>query len=137
MENIQFEDVTAGTLEDEKFFETMEHFRAMREKLGFRSIWDITDAGCVDDDFTLFSNKQRTVRYQFVRTDATLEEINYDIQNGTQGAMAEVTMFAVDGTIKSLWFAAESCIRQSGTHHMYIEDFEVQEDGSLLLVTGS
>jgi len=46
-------------------------------------------------------------------------------------------MLAVDGTIKSLWFAANSCIRQSGTHHMYIEDFEMQEDGSLMLITGS
>ena len=60
-----------------------------------------------------------------------------DINDGGKRASAEVTMMAVDGSIKSLWFAAESCIRQSGTHHMYIENFHVLDDGSLELVTGS
>jgi hypothetical protein len=59
------------------------------------------------------------------------------LRDGGKRSSEEVTMLAVDGSIKSLWFAAESCIRQSGTHHRYIEDFEIQEDGSLMLVTGS
>ena len=51
--------------------------------------------------------------------------------------MSQVSMTAIDGTIKSLWFAAESCIKQSGTHHRFIEDFEFGEDGTLILITGS
>ena len=137
MENVWFEDVTADVIADDDFMFAMDHYDAMRNELGFKSIWSMYDMGCKDKNWAMLSDKQRLVRYQFVRSDATSEEIMADIKDGTNSSMAEVTMFAVDGTIKSLWFAAESCIRQSGTHHMYIEDFEVQEDGSLLLITGS
>lgn len=137
MENVVFEDVSADVIADEDYMFAVEHFRKMREELGMQSIWDITDAGCVDKDFAMLKNQQYLVRYQFVSNDATMEDIQYDLANGTQRSMVEVTMFAVDGTIESLWRAAESCIRQSGTHHMYIEDFDVQDDGSLMLVTGS
>jgi len=51
--------------------------------------------------------------------------------------MMQVSSLAVNGSIKALWAAAESCIKQSGTHHRYIEDFEFGEDGTLELVTGS
>jgi len=137
MQNVCFEDVDAVTLEDEKFMDTMMHFDNLREEMGLKSVWSIYDAGAVDLDFNLFSNKLRQVRYQFVRHDATIEEIEADLRDGGQRSMAEVTAFAVDGTIKNLWFAAESCIGQARTHHSYIEDFEVQEDGTLMLVTGS
>jgi hypothetical protein len=132
-----FEDVSQEVLDDEIFMETMDHFDNMKAELGMVSIWSIYDAGCKPADWKMFSDKARTVRYQFIRPDATMEELHYDIANGTKSAWAEVTMVAVDGTIGSLWFAANSCIKQSGTHHMYIEDFEVNEDGSLTLVTGS
>ena len=48
---------------------------------------------------------------------------------------------AKDGTIGGLWEAAESCFKQAqlalDDWHIYIEDFEVQDDGTLELVTGS
>lgn len=132
-----FEDVSADVIADEDFMFTMDHFSAMQDELGMESVWSMYDGGCLDKDFPMFTNKQRLVRYQFVRPDATIEDIQADLANGTQSSMAEVTMLAVDGTIKSLWFAANSCIKQSGTHHRYIEDFEMQDDGSLMLVTGS
>jgi hypothetical protein len=48
---------------------------------------------------------------------------------------------AENGTIGGLWRAAESCFKQAklelGDWHYFIEDFEVQDDGSLSLVTGS
>jgi hypothetical protein len=137
MENIWFEDVSKDVLEDEAMMDCMWHFDAMREELGYNSIWSIYDAGCADKDFTIFKKSAIRVRYQFVRHDATMEELEYDIANGTQSAMAEVTTIAVTGTIADLWRAAESLIKQSGTHHMYIENFEMQDDGSLMLVTGS
>ena len=47
----------------------------------------------------------------------------------------------MDGTVGELWKAAESCFQQAklaiGDWHYFVEDFEVQEDGSLSLVTGS
>jgi len=131
MENVQYD---AETLE---FLEICDHFSALQNELGYDSIWSIDDAGKVGLDFKIFSDKQRLVRYEYIRDDATQEELMLDMKDGGKRASAEVTMFAIDGSIKSLWFAAESCIRQSGTHHRYIEGFDVCEDGSLELVTGS
>ena len=130
MEDVQFEDVDADTLD-------MEHWDDMKIELGMDSVWSIWETGRVSADTMLLKDRQYLVRYQFVRSDSTCEEIYDDLQNGTKSSMAEVTMFAVSGSIKHLWFAADSCIKQSGTHHSYIEDFEMQEDGSLLLITGS
>ena len=51
------------------------------------------------------------------------------------------TAVAENGTVGALWEAAESCFQQAklaiGDWHYFVEDFEVQEDGSLSLVTGS
>ena len=51
------------------------------------------------------------------------------------------TAVAENGTVGALWKAAESCFQQAklavGDWHIYIEDFQVQDDGSLELVTGS
>lgn len=131
MENVQYDTETL------QFFEICDHFTALQNELGYDSIWSIDDAGKAGLDFKIFSNKQRLVRYEYIRDDATQEELMLDMKDGGKRASAEVTMFAVDGSIKSLWFAAESCIRQSGTHHRYIEGFDVNEDGSLELITGS
>jgi hypothetical protein len=53
----------------------------------------------------------------------------------------EFSSMAVNGTVGELWRAAESCFQQAkaavGDWHIYIEDFEMQDDGSLALVTGS
>lgn len=129
-QTVKFEDVDMDTL-------CMEHFEDLRQELGFRSVWSIWDAGMVSADAEMFSDNVRRVRYQFVRNDATSEEIMADIQDGGNRSMAEVTSLAVNGTVKSFWAAAESCIKQSGTHHVYIEDFEFQEDGTVMLITGS
>ena len=131
MENVQYD---AATLE---FFAVCDHFTALQNELGYQSIWSIHDAGQVGLDFEIFNKKSRLVRYEYVRPAATSDELMADLRDGGKRSSEEVTMLAVDGSIKSLWFAAESCIRQSGTHHRYIEDFEIQEDGSLMLVTGS
>ncbi len=88
-------------------------------------------------DFKIFTDKVRKVTYEYVRDDATKEELILDLKDGGKRSMSQVSMTAIDGTIKSLWFAAESCIKQSGTHHRFIEDFEFGEDGTLILITGS
>lgn len=127
MENVKYDEFTA----------LCDHWNAKREELGYQSIWSIHEVGFAELDKKVTADKPRLVRYEYVRDDATSEEIMADINDGGKRASAEVTMMAVDGSIKSLWFAAESCIRQSGTHHMYIENFHVLDDGSLELVTGS
>ena len=131
MENVQYD---AETLE---FFANCDHFTALQNELGFESIWSMTEFGKKGLDFEVLSNKVRKVTYEYVRDDATTEELMLDMKDGGKRSMAQVSMTAIDGTIKSLWFAAESCIKQSGTHHRFIEDFEFGEDGTLELITGS
>ena len=88
-------------------------------------------------DFEVFVKKMRKVTYEFVRDDATQEELMLDLRDGGKRSSAQVSSWAINGSIKSLWLAADSCIKQSGTHHRYIEDFVFGEDGTLELVTGS
>ena len=116
---------------------TIQHFSKLQNQLGYASIWSLAECGSASLSDDIFTPKPRTVRYEYVRDDATTEDLMLDIQDGGKRSSAEVTMLAVDGTIRSLWFAAESCIRQSGTHHRFIEDFEFNDDGSLTLITGS
>lgn len=121
----------------DEFTVSMNHFFAMQEELGMTTVWSMYEFGTKGPEFALFTDKVRKVTYEFVRADATVEELEADLRNGTNNAMAQVSSLAVNGSIKALWAAAESCIKQSGTHHSYIEDFEFGEDGTLELVTGS
>ena len=125
-----FVDVSKQELEDERFLESVDHYNAMKAELGMVSQWDIhVGNGLHDkDDLLLKGDKQYKVTYTYIaEMGDTMDDVTW----------AEVSMFAPSGSIKDLWFAADSCIRQSGTHHSYIEDFDVQEDGTLALVTGS
>ena len=115
----------------------MEHWSDMQTELKMDSVWSIYDGGRMSSDTMLFKDRQYLVRYQYVRSDATIEELNADLTDGKNRTMAEVTMVAASGSIGDLWSAANSCIKQSGTHHSYIEDFQVQDDGTLVLITGS
>ena len=131
MLDMKFEDVSQQTLDDEILFENIDNFSAMKTELGMDSQWSIYDGGPMSADAKIFKDKQYLVKYQYIQNGYSLE----DIQNDR--AWAEVTMFAPSGSIKDLWFAANSCIKQSGTHHSFIEDFEMQDDGTLSLITGS
>ena len=131
MLDMKFEDVSQEELENEILIETMDHFSDMQDELGFQSIWSIFDGGPMESNEAVFKDKQYLVKYQFIMPEATLE----DMQNDK--AWGEVSMLSAGGTIKDLWTAAESCIKPSGTHHMYIEDFNMQDDGSFQLVTRS
>jgi hypothetical protein len=127
---IKFEDVDTDTL-------CIEHFDDMQQELGMSTVWSMWDSGTMDADHAIFTDKMRKVTYDFIRADATSEEIYADLADGGNRSMVQVSSFAVNGTVKALWAAAESCIKQSGTHHSFIEDFQMQDDGSLALVTGS
>lgn len=129
-QTVKFEDVDTDTL-------CIEHFDDMQQELGMSTVWSMWDGGTVSADHAIFTPQMRRVVYEFVRDDATSQEIYADLEDGGKRSMAQVSSFAVDGTVKSLWAAAESCIKQSGTHHQFIEDFEVNEDGTLELITGS
>ena len=129
-QTVKLENVDTDTL-------VCEHFADLQTELGVDSVWSMWDFGTKGLDFEVFVKKMRKVTYEFVRPDATSEELMTDMRDGTNNTMMQVSSWAIDGTIKSLWLAADSCIKQSGTHHRYIEDFVFGEDGTLELSTGS
>ena len=75
-----FEDVDAETLQQEQFMDLINHYDDLREQQGFTSVWSMTEFGTKDLDFEVVKKSAIRVRYQFVRNDATIEEINAEIE---------------------------------------------------------
>lgn len=119
-----FEDVDAFELE-------MEHFDDLKTELGYSTTWSM-DSGIMNLDQAIFTDKPRVVTYKCIKEmGATMDDVTY----------ITFTAVAENGTVGALWKAAESCFQQAklaiGDWHYFVEDFELQEDGSLSLVTGS
>ena len=117
--------------EDKKAFAEIDHFDELKAEQGYDTVWSI-ETGIKPLDHAIFTNKPRLVKYKVIKEmGATFADVPYQ----TFECMAE------NGTIGGLWRAAEACFKQAklelGDWHYFIEDFEVQEDGSLSLVTGS
>ena len=123
-ENIQFDDVDEMTL-------MFEHFDDLKAELGYSTVWSMSDTA-LPLDFKIFSDKERIVTYKCIKNMSN---------SGHAVEWQTFTSIAKDGTIGGLWEAAENCFKQAelalGDWHIYVEDFEVQDDGTLELVTGS
>lgn len=123
-QDIKFEDVDSYVLE-------AEHYNDLKDELGYETIWSL-DEGIMPLDKPIFTRKPRLVTYRCIEPMGD----NYDEVQWT-----EFTSTAVNGTVGELWRAAESVFKQAkatvGDWHIYIEDFQMQDDGSLKLVTGS
>ena len=117
----------------QEFLNLMNYFNGVRDALDYDSSWSIYEVEHIDSE--MLSDKPRRVFYRFYAKDASVEELMDD-----SAEMIEVSSLAVNGTVRELWRGAESCFQQAkakGDWHYFIEDFEVQEDGSLELVMGS
>ncbi len=118
-----FEDVDAFELE-------YEHYSELKAELGYETVWSV-DSGIMNLDQKIFSDKARVVTYKCIKEIKSMDDVTW----------ITFTAVAENGTIGALWKAAESCFQQAklaiGDWHIYIENFDVQEDGSLSLVTGS
>ena len=118
-----FEDVDAFELE-------MEHFDELKAELGYETVWSM-DSGIMNLDQKIFSDKARVVTYKCIKEIKSMNDVTY----------ITFTAVAENGTVGALWKAAESCYQQAklaiGDWHYFVENFEVEEDGSLSLVTGS
>ena len=124
------------SLQQSKFNGRNGYIASLQDVNGFVSFWDISEAEELDYP-TPFKTRNARMVYEFVRPDATTQEINADLQDGGKRSMAQVSSFIVGDDWMAMWHAAESCIRQSGTHHTYIEDFILHDDNSWMLITGS
>ena len=118
-----FEDVDAFELE-------YEHYSELKAELGYDTVWSV-DSGIMNLDQKIFSDKARVVTYKCIKEIKSMDDVTW----------ITFTAVAENGTIGALWKAAESCYQQAklaiGDWHYFVENFELQEDGSLSLVTGS
>ena len=109
----------------------MEHFSDLQAEMGYETVWSMYDGGCMPLEFKLFTDKPRLVTYKCLKSGGS----------GHAPEWETFTCMAKNGTIGELWAAAESCYKQAklalGDWHIYVENFELQDDGSLELVTGS
>ena len=123
-QTVQFEDVDAFELE-------MEHFDDLKAELGYDTTWSI-GSGVMALDQKIFSDKIRVVTYKCIaEMGDTMDDVTW----------MTFTAVAMNGTVGELWKAAENCFQQAkaalGDWHYFVEDFDLQEDGTLELVTGS
>ena len=119
----KFKDVDSYELE-------IEHYNDLKAQLGYETVWSIE--GIMPLDKALFTDKPRVIKYKCIKEmGPTFDDTIWE----TFTAVAE------NGTVGALWKAAESCYQQAkmavGDWHYFIENFDVQDDGSLELVTGS
>ena len=116
--------------ESEKLFmENVEHFRTMKEDLGMSTIWDMhMGRGKQAADELIMEAGPHKMTYTYIESMGD----SYD-----DVVWKTISATAASGSVKDLWKAADDLILASGTHHVYIEDFDVQKDGTLELVTGS
>jgi len=122
-ETVKFEDVDTFELE-------MEHYDDLKSQLGYQTVWSMD--GIFQLDQKIFTDKPRVVNYKCIKEmGATMDDVTW----------ITFTAVAKDGTVGALWEAAESCFQQAklaiGDWHYFIENFDVKEDGSLELITGS
>jgi len=122
-ETVKFEDVDTFELE-------MEHYDDLKSQLGYQTVWSMD--GMFQLDQKIFTDKPRVVTYKCIKEmGATMDDVTW----------ITFTAVAKDGTVGALWEAAESCFQQAklaiGDWHYFIENFDVKEDGSLELITGS
>lgn len=120
---LQFQDVDSYELE-------IEHFNDLKSQLGYETVWSME--GIMPLDKAIFSDKPRVVKYKCIKEMGdTMDDVTWE----TFTAVAE------NGTVGALWKAAESCFQQAklavDDWHYFIENFDVQDDGTLELVTGS
>jgi hypothetical protein len=123
-QTVQFEDVDAMTLE-------IEHFDDLKGELGYDTVWSMGE-GAMALDHKIFSDKIRVVTYKCIaEMGDTMDDVTW----------MTFTAVAMNGTVGELWKAAENCFQQAKVAlddwHYFVEDFTVQEDGTLELVTGS
>ena len=121
--DVKFEDVDTFELE-------MEHFDDLKAELGYSTVWSM-DSGIMNLDQAIFTDKARVVTYKCIKEIKSMDDVTY----------ITFTAVAENGTVGALWKAAESCFQQAklaiGDWHYFVENFELQEDGSLSLITGS
>jgi hypothetical protein len=101
--------------------------------LGYETTWSIWEVQSVDTK--LLTDRPRLVTYKIYAKDASVEEL----MGGTATEIVLKTT-AKSGSVRDLWEAAETVYKKSkalGDWHTFVEDFHMEDDGSLTLCMGS
>jgi len=114
----------------------MQYFENARIEHDLHTVW------CIDEvtDITAkaaIKLEGKTVVYETIHPDAQSEDLLSDLVSGGNLTTVTYTETVKGDTWLSLWKAANQLILKSGTHHSYIEDFTMNDDGELELTTGS
>ena len=117
--------------EDKAFEAEMNHYDRLKDQFGFQTVWSLS-SGILEADQKIFQDRPYVVKYKVIaEMGATMDDVTWE----TFTAVAE------NGTVKELWKAAESCFQQAksalGDWRYFVEDFDLKDDGTLELVTGS
>ena len=117
---------------EDNFIIERNHYDGLKDQLGYDTVFDLDLQGCKPLDFKIFTDKPRKVTYKIIdRMGDSFDDVDWVTFNSV----------AKDGTLGALWAAAEDCFQQAkennGDWHYFVEGFDMQEDGSLSLITGS
>lgn len=121
---------------NEHFTNQMEKFNEVRNTEGLNTTWSIYEVSDVYAEAAIKTAGKKVV-YETIDPDATDAEVALDISDGGHRSTAVYSSFVGGDTWLDLWKAAESVITQSKTHHKFIEDFTMNDDGTIELTTGS
>lgn len=132
MQNMSMSKVIA----DNNFYTQMTYFDNAREVNDMHSVWSIYEVTDIYADCAIKVAGKKVV-YETIQQGASDQDIYEDLKDGGHRSTVEHSMFVGGNTWMDLWKAADSVIRQSGTHHRYIEDFTMNDDGTIELTTGS
>ena len=117
--------------EDKAFEAEMNHYDRLKLQFGFQTVWSLS-SGILQADQMIFQDKPYVVKYKVIaEMGDTMDDVTWET----------FTAVAKNGSVKELWTAAESCFQQAklavDDWHYFVEDFALQNDGTLELVTGS
>jgi len=120
----------SSKLEEDNFIAERDHYDNLKEELGYETVFDL-DTGVKPLDYAIFTDKPRLVTYKVIKEMGAWDDVTW----------MTFTAIADNGTIGALWKAAESCYQQAklavGDWHYFVENFEMNDQGHLELVTGS
>ena len=111
-----------------KIYAVIEDLDNKRNEQGFETRWSMFGEEIVDLNDRVVNEERDMYRVTYRAFDENLQEY-------------EFSSFTATNTVEGFWRAAESVYQQAkrsvGDWHVFVEGFELVEDGSFRLTTGS
>ena len=111
-----------------KVYAVIEDLDNKRNEQGFETRWSMFGEEIVDLNDRVVNEERDTYRVTYRAFDENLKEY-------------EFSSFTATNTVEGFWAAAESVFQQArrevGDWHVFVEGFNLVEDGSFRLTTGS